>query len=232
MASLDTTQTSISTGFNAGPQTFTWTHNVGMGNPILILFADIWQDVGGTGTITTATFANIPFVKIDQRASTAMSSELWYLKAPPLGAHTVSVTVTGATDAIKLATACFGGIDQSSPLDTSSFATGASGNPAASITTSVANALVVATLSRFSTTAATTSATSLYNDAVSVTLAAGSYQNATTATGYTDTYTGTSANDWSMLIASFKPAQSGGGIGNIGRYDKVGDGMSRSEVSN
>jgi RHS repeat-associated protein len=48
--------------------------------------------------------------------------------------NTVSVTITGATDSIKLTAASFTGAHQSSPLDASNVATGFGGNPTASVT--------------------------------------------------------------------------------------------------
>jgi hypothetical protein len=53
-----------------------------------------------------------------------MASEIWYLTNPASGSNTVSVTVTGATDSIKLAAASFTGAHQSSPLDTVNDASG------------------------------------------------------------------------------------------------------------
>jgi hypothetical protein len=55
-------------------------------------------------------------------------------------------------------------------------------------TTITADDLVTATLSRFGTTDATTNRTSLYNSTASSTLGAASYQIATTAGSYSDTY--------------------------------------------
>jgi hypothetical protein len=75
-----------------------------------------------------------------------MASEIWYLENPTSGSNTVSVTVTGATDSIKLTAASFTGAHQSSPLDASNVATGFGGNPTASVTTITANALVTARL--------------------------------------------------------------------------------------
>ena len=63
------------------------------------------------------------------------STELWYLVATTTGAKTMSVTVTGATDDIKLMAASFNGVHQSSPLDAVNGAIGSSGNPSASVTT-------------------------------------------------------------------------------------------------
>jgi hypothetical protein len=117
-----------------------------------------------------------------------MASEIWYLANPASGSNTVSVTVTGATDSIKLTAASFTGAAQSSPLDASNATSGWGGNPSANVTTGTANDLVTATLSRFGTTDATTNRTSLYSSTASSTLGAASYQIATTAGSYSDTY--------------------------------------------
>ena len=71
--------------------------------------------------------------------------------------------------------------------------------------------MVVAALHRHSTTDATTSQTSLFKDRTSSVLGAASYQLATSAGSYTDTYTGSASQNWSMLIAGFKPATTSGG---------------------
>ena len=122
----------------------------------------------------------------------------------------MSVTVTGATDALKLMSASFNGVHQSSPLDAVNTAGGSSGNPSASVTTATANDVVVATLHRHSTTDATTSQTSLYKDRVTSVLGAASYQLATSAGSYTDTYTGSASQNWAMVIAGFKPVTTSG----------------------
>jgi RHS repeat-associated protein len=126
--------------------------------------------------------------------------------------------LNGATDAIKLAAATFTGIDQTTPLVATSTNTGFGSNPAISHTTTVANALVAATLSRFSTTDAATNRTSIYNDSVTSTLGAASYQLATSTGSYSDTYTGSASADWSMIMAEFRPATSSGGSGTTTTY--------------
>jgi RHS repeat-associated protein len=125
----------------------------------------------------------------------------------------MSVTVTGATDAIKLGTESFTNVEQTAPLDVSNGSTGTTGNPSISLTTTQTNDVIVSTLHRFSTTDASTNRTALYKDKVTSTLAAASYQLATNAGSYSDTYTGSATADWCMLSAGFKPVTSGGGSG-------------------
>ena len=102
---FNASSTSITTGYNAGPVTKTWTHTTSGSDRLLVLMADIWQDVGGTGTITSASYGGQALTKVTNTRSGGMASEIWYLENPPTGANTMSVTITGATDAIKLGVA-------------------------------------------------------------------------------------------------------------------------------
>ena len=113
-----------------------------------------------------------------------MSCEAWYLTNPPTGANTVSVTVGGDTNALKFAASTFTNIDQTTPVDATSTATGSSGNPTIAVTTNTANDLFVIGLERYYTTNATTNRTPLYKDKTGYTLGAASYQLATTAGSY------------------------------------------------
>jgi RHS repeat-associated protein len=203
---LDATSSSITTGFGAGPVTKMWTATTSGSDRLLVLYADIWQDTGGIGTITSATYNGTALAKAASNRGTGMACEMWYLGNPTLGANTLSVTVTGATDAIKLAAADFNGVNQTSPFDASSTASDTSGNPTIGLTTVTGSDLVTATLDRFSTTDATTNRTSLYKDKVTSTLGAASYQVATAPGSYSDTYTGSAAQDWCMNAVAFKPA--------------------------
>lgn len=202
---LDTHASSITTGFSAGPNTKTWSHTVSGSQTLLVVCAAIWQDVGGTGTITSLSYGGLALTKVDQRVSTAMSGEMWYLASPPNGNAIVSVTVTGAIDAIKFDSISFNGV-AASPLDTTNFATGASGDPSGSITTGVANAVVVSVLHRFTTTNATpNTSTNILNEKAASTLISTDYLLVASPGATTIGYTGASANDWVIIMGSFKP---------------------------
>ncbi len=206
---LAATSTSITTGLDYGPTVKTWTHASTAAGSLIVLTADIWQDVGGTGTITSATWGGDSFTKAGSALSGGMSSEMWYLIASSTGSKTISVTVTGANRALKYVAASYTGVTQTSPLDSISYASSTSDynpDPSASLTTSTSGDLVTATLSRFFTTDATTTRTSLYKDNVTSILGAASYQIATSSGTYSDTYVGGAYRDWSMVIAAFKAA--------------------------
>ena len=200
------TSTSTNAGYNAGPVTKTWTQTVATSSSMLVLYADIWQDVGGTGTITSATWNGASFTKATSTRMVGIASEVWYLVATTTGSKTVSVTVTGATDGFKLAVASFSGVATVSPIEKVASATGLSGNPTISLSNVTGGDLVTATLSRYSTVDATTSRTSLYKDLTGSIFGAASYQVATTTSTYSDTYTGATSQDWSMLLVALRAA--------------------------
>jgi RHS repeat-associated protein len=135
-----------------------------------------------------------------------IANEVWYLVNPPTGSNTVSVTVTGATDAIKLTASSWTGVDQSTPIPLYTAALGVSGNPTVSLTTTSANNVVLASLDRYSNTTATTNRTPLTKDTSGSLLSATSYQQAPTAGSYSDTYTGSASQDWAMYAIALKPA--------------------------
>lgn len=156
---LDATSTSITNGFS-GTVTKTWTHTVTGTSPIIILSADIFQDIGGTGAITLASWNGGSFTLASTTRTGTKATELWYLIATTTGSKTMSVTITGNTDAIKLAASSFTGVSPSAPLDAVAVSGGTSGNPSASVTVQTQNAVVVTTLNRHSTTDATSSRSS------------------------------------------------------------------------
>ena len=204
---LNATSTNISSISNTATTTKSWTHSTSFGNNrLLVLTADILQHVAGTGAITSATYAGVPLIKAAATRISNVASELWYLIAPPSGTNTVSVTVGGATDSLKLSLADYTGISQIAPFDATSTATSTSGNPSASVTTHLTGDLVEATLSRFSTTTASSNRTHLFTDTSSTTLAAASYQVSGAAGSISDTYTGSASQNWSMGIVAFRPA--------------------------
>jgi hypothetical protein len=200
--------------------------------------ADIFQDVAGTGSVSSATWKGTALTKATSTRSVGIASELWYLSAPSTGSGTLSVTVTGATDAIKLGAVSFIGVATSSALDVSSIATGTTGNPSINVTTATSSDLIVATLYRYSTSTATTNRNSIYKDNTIETFGAGSYQLATSSGSYSDTYNGSVTQDWSMVAAAFKAKTTLGSSGGSSTstytyaYDNNGNLLSNGNATN
>jgi RHS repeat-associated protein len=206
IAFIATSTNPVTTGLSAATTT-TWQHTTSGSNRLLVLVADLWQNVAGLGKVSAASYNGTALTRVASTSSGAMTSEIWYLANPTSGANQMSVTIDDATVARKLAASSFTGVHQTSSVNTSSTNVGFGGNPSNSLTTTAANALVLATLSRFSNADADTNRTSLYNDSVTSTLGAASYQIATDNDVYSDTYTLQAAGsaDWTMTMAAFQP---------------------------
>jgi RHS repeat-associated protein len=178
-------------------------------NPLIVLTAGIWQDVGGSGTIASASWNGAAFTKATSTRTTANESEIWYLVASTTGSKTISITINGNTDAIKLGTASFSGVSTSTSFDTVKSANGFSTTPSVGVTPKFSSEVFVDSLARWTTLDATTSLTALYKDYASSTLAAAAYKIATTSSAVTDTYTAAGpSQDWVLAMAAFEPATS------------------------
>lgn len=207
---LDATTTNISAGFQS-TVTKTWTHACAGSNRLLVLCAALWQDVGGSGTITAASYNGVAMAQAVALTNSNIRSEIWYLVAPAAGANTVSVTVTGDTDAIKLSASSFTGIAQTSTLDVVNSATGSTADPSVTDTPDADYCLVVGSLSHFGTTAPTTASpfTNLAEDNLtSTTFSADYLVQRGKATATYKLADADAANFWSLTVASFKPAVS------------------------
>ena len=196
--------TIIQTGYAGGPVTATTTLAPNVGD-LVVLTAHLWQDTPGTGSLSAATFNGGTMSRIINSRSVGTQCEMWYIVSTTTGSKTVSTTVSGATDAIKIGVSAYTGTS-ATPFEATSTTLSTGGDPTNSITTSNANDLVVSFLNRFGTTDAATNKTNVYKERAASTLMAASTIQTTTAGAYTDTYTGTSAADWCMGSAAFKAA--------------------------
>lgn len=214
---FDASATSITAGFNS-TITKTWTHVVTGTNPLLVVCIDLQQDVVGTGTATAVTYNSVALTKAQGTTPTGSGqrAELWYLAAPPTGSHTVSVTITGATDTIAMGSMSFTGVAQTTPLDTSTSAD-QSGvkNPSIAITTGAANCVVVGMMSKNGVTGTPGTAPSFVNQVLNVATNdtfSMDYDLAGTAGVTTLQYANSdNGNDCMLLIASFLPASGANG---------------------
>lgn len=218
----DVDSTKVVNGFFASP-TNTWTSGATSASATLgVLTCDIWQDVAGSGTVGSASYNGSAITAVTSINSGSMYSYIGYIVSPVSGAKTVSVTVSGNIDGFKCSFSSYIGTAVVSPVDTST--TGVTGtvpytSVSKAITTGVANALVIATLSKFGVGALTVGGgqTTIQNDVTGSISGAAGYQAVTAAGVVTPSWTmGSNSNDWSMVVVSFKPAPdvvTGGGAG-------------------
>ena len=212
---FDAKATKVDDGYDGGGSNWTWTHVCTGSNLLLVVEVALWQDAAGTGSISGITYNSVALTKANTELSVGMESEIWYLVAPSTGSHSITATVTGATDSRRFASTSFIGVLQISPLDTTAINSTSSGAPSKAITTSAVNELIVDSVSRFSDDPLTVggSQTQIYNDDTIpngnswvTSLGTASYEIVTTATSYTISWTGASVNDCAQVIACFKPA--------------------------
>lgn len=199
---LDAQAGLIQNGFAAG-STVTWNHTVASG-AMLVVHVMLWQDVAGTGTIS-GLFANgIAMTKAVAVTSTQMRSEIWYLFKPNSGSNVISATISGNTDDRKFRSTSWTGVGS---IGNTNSATGATGSPSVSVTTTKDNSVVVDIVSKFGTTAATVGAgqTSVMNDNSGSTNAMASYESKAVAGAVSMDWTETSANDWSHCAMVLEP---------------------------
>lgn len=211
---VDTTTTKIpAQGFNAGPVTTTWTHVIGAGvKSIFILHAVIWQDVAGTGAVSSASIGGVALTKVTGGTgrSQGMQEEIWYLLNPPQGSQTVSVTVTGATDGIKFAGSSFFGVRGLLPVDVSTSVDNVTNTAVtATVVTTQGGCLIVDCVSSFNTDVFTVGAgqTTILNDHTGSINAEASYKIVAGPGSYSMSWTRTSnVDDCQLGIVAFQQA--------------------------
>lgn len=137
-------------GLVAGsPQVVTFNHTCSGRDRLLVLSYEC-EGLTPICLINAASYNGVALTKyvvVDNTIS--VRSEIWYLINPPAGTFVVSVTLLGSTGGTSatLVTTSFIGVSQSAPADSSATNFAVSANPSLSITTGVANALVIGVLS-------------------------------------------------------------------------------------
>ena len=189
---------------------------VGSGsNRLLIVTASYWEDVAGTGTITGITYAGTSMTQVVTATETAMSTYIYRLVAPTSGTNNIVITTSGATDSRKFGVISFTGVNQTTPINASNTAIASTSGPlTASLTTTVANTMLVDAASNFSANTITpgTGQTVIFNTTSNGVSGGASYK-AFASTGSTSMqWTTAGIDDWSYSIVAVAPAS--GGVAN------------------
>ncbi len=127
----------------ANPINFSWSHTTTTAANRYIVVAVPMDVNGGTANVNTVTYGtegggpNTPLTRIGfQLNGTRTRVELWSVKAPASGTHTITVSITNAGGQAVSYTGgaqTFRGVDQSVPLGTAVGTTGTSTNPAIAV---------------------------------------------------------------------------------------------------
>lgn len=119
----------------------TFTHGVSSTNEFLVVSFGV-KTVASTGTAVT--YSGVSLTKLSELTNgTASRYEIWYLKNPPTGNNTVSISTLAAT---KLAGSAisYGGVNTSTPWGAATSGLAATNNstPNLNLTTTVANSWI------------------------------------------------------------------------------------------
>ena len=143
-------------------------------------------------------------------------TELWYLVSPPVGTANVVVTYSATTRSDGIAALTYNGVDQASPIGATNSATAATGTDATvSITTTVANSLIVGGVTGHgSDTQPATPGMNTFErydeDTGGSTTTDNSYvggdETTTTPGSFTFNWTMLASDYWTIVAAELKPA--------------------------
>jgi archaellum component FlaF (FlaF/FlaG flagellin family) len=187
--------------------TCTISHGVAGSNKILI----VGVSVGDTTAVSSVTYSgqSLTNIRSDQVSSDNRRSELWYLVNPPSGTADVVVTV-GAVESVIIAAMSFNDVHQSSPINThnGNFDATATTHPSVSLTTTVADALIVDVVAtKDGPMTPDTSQTERWELVQANVVGSGSTKQTTTAGAYTMSWTNNGGLDqWAMSAVALRPS--------------------------
>lgn len=203
------------TGFGSS-STFSWSHTTGASGPTsgLLLVGVSIED--NTKTVSTVTYNGVNLTRLGNLtitcpttiANPSCEDELWYLKAPPSGLHTIQVNLSGSTSASAGAVG-YSNVDQTTPFGTPASNSGSvnagGGASSLSVATSSASQLVVETFSFDLGGGAGTAGsgqTQLWQDTIDRSAASSA---AGTGAPVTMQWTGLNSSDWADIGVAINP---------------------------
>lgn len=193
------------------PTSLTWSHTCTGTNLVLIVGTSAESDTGGhtAQTVSGITYNGVALTKVRSDYITDNGTELWYLIAPATGANNIIVTMTAVVDGLFGAGLSFTGVDQSNPIDNNAGTTKTGTSISQSITTNVADAMIVNIMQHYNSSAVLTpdadqtqrfnTPTTGDNDQ------AGGTRLVTAATSYTTSWTTDISAGMTLSVLSLKP---------------------------
>src|SRR3954470_23776996 len=124
IAEAQVTVDSAGTG-NSTATPITWSHTVGNGSNRLLL---VGVELSSTSkTVSSVTYGAANLTRVATISNIGVV-EIWRLVAPPVGAATVTINLSGNTKTIGGSVSFFG-VDQGAPLGQTAMSTGTGTNP-------------------------------------------------------------------------------------------------------
>jgi hypothetical protein len=179
----------------------TFSHTTGTGSD-RILIVSVGIQFPGTTTINSVTYNAIALTRLSANVKATIAVEMWYLIAPPSGAHNVVISLSGAT-AVTGGSQSFNNVDPSSPFGTTVSNSG-NGTTASVVVSSAVNQMVVdAVITAFNAVTVGAGQTQNYNQATTNNKGAGSMEAGAASVTMSWTFT----NDtWALTASPLKPA--------------------------
>ncbi len=196
------------TAVEAASSSVSMNHTVGTGaDRYLIVSVAIERRDATVNSITYAGQA-LTFLGRITDANTTATLDVWGRTAPVTGTNQVVVTLSGGA-AVVVGAISFGGVDQTSPIAASQFASGTSGLTASASVASATNQLILAVIAANDSVSAVTAGaeqTSRWNilNAADVIGAGSTRTGASTST--TMSYTFNAQGGWGMGLIALRPA--------------------------
>lgn len=233
MALLDATSNTTNITNQTAGGTTTISHTCTGTGLCLIVSIMAWNN-GGTGTGCSGVTYNGASMSPVGNGSTngAFYTEQWYLYGPSTGANNIVATVAGKTDKLGLTGISFTAV--SSPgTDVNTSATGTGATVTASVTTSNASEYLIDCVAHLSANNPTSgTGTQLLSDSASGVSTASQYKAVGKGlNGLSWTYPDP-GDAWAYSVTAVLGTAPTSDPGNIGKFLRVGNGMSRSEVAN
>jgi hypothetical protein len=139
-AHANLTITLDSTSSGSGSNTISWKHTTGS-NPHTILIVGINAHIA-SGDISSVTYNNIPLTQLASAPYQydVMAEQMWYLKHPPSGTHTI--TINGAANAVAAGAVTFYNVDLNNTFGTTAQNSGVINNPSIPINATTSQLIV------------------------------------------------------------------------------------------
>lgn len=131
----------------ASISSLSYTHVCNGGNKsLLVLYVSLGQTTSDAGLSLSATYAGVSMTSvlgpIHSGGATRGFVQMFRLVAPAPGANTVSITVTGGTADLTAASISFNNVNQTTPIQNATSATGSSTAPSVTVTSATGNVVI------------------------------------------------------------------------------------------
>lgn len=207
---IPTVDASSNSGAQAAVSTYNWSHTCSGSNRLLVVSVSSRDGTDADRPVTGVTYNSVAMTKAreDNDDTLDLTTSIWYLIAPSTGSNTIAVTHAGTVDAAGAGAVSLNNVDQTTPLDASSGASGTSTTATASLT-ATANTFIFSSVYHKEGPGMANGASEVQFFQLAVNASddgnGGSYKGPLSAGSQSMTWTDVSGA-WCITVASFKPA--------------------------